>query len=85
MQERISRSVLLFAGAKALAGKDMIEVDLSLRPTVAEVLAAIARAEPNLQGLLPACRLAVDRCYAAEHDILPADAELALIPPVSGG
>lgn len=85
MQNRISRSVLLFAGAKALAGKDAVEVELTQRPTAAEVLAAIARAEPNLQGLLPACRLAVDRRYAGEHDVLPNDAELALIPPVSGG
>lgn len=85
MQDPISRSVLLFAGAKALAGKDVIEVQLTPHATVADALAAIRRSEPALQGLLPACRLAVNRRYAADQDVLPGDAELALIPPVSGG
>lgn len=85
MQDQVSRYVLLFAGAKALAGKDVVEIKLTNQATAADVLAAIARAEPNLHGLLPACRLAVDRRYASEHDVLPGDAELALIPPVSGG
>jgi molybdopterin converting factor small subunit len=82
---RVVWPVLLFAGARALAETDQIEVALAAGATAAEVLEAIGESTPQLRGLLPSCRLAVDRRYAAGADVVPVEAELALIPPVSGG
>ncbi len=85
MPHRVVWSVLLFAGARALAETDQLEVALTEGATAGEILAAIGETTPALGGLLPSCRLAVDRRYAAASEVVPSDAELALIPPVSGG
>jgi molybdopterin converting factor small subunit len=49
------------------------------------VIAAVGRHLPELLGLLPSCRLAVDCCYVNDDAAVSADSEIALIPPVSGG
>ena len=46
---------------------------------------ALARDFPELQPLLPSCRFAVDREYVGPGTRVPPGAEVALIPPVSGG
>lgn len=40
---------------------------------------------PQLTPLRSACRLAVNQTYATSETMIPPDAEVALIPPVSGG
>ena len=78
--------VLLFAAAKEAAGESSIVVDVPKPPTAADVIAAIGERLPQLAGLLPSCRLAVDCGYVAPQAILDGDfQEVALIPPVSGG
>lgn len=79
------RTVLLFAGARAAVGADQLAVTVPAGATAGQMLAAMAAAAPQLSGLLPACRLAVDRQYVGDDCPLPDGAELALIPPVSGG
>ena len=79
------RTVLLFAAAREAVGADCLELTLPDQATARTALSAIAAAAPQLSGLLPACRLAVDRQFVGDDFLLPADAELALIPPVSGG
>jgi molybdopterin converting factor subunit 1 len=77
--------VLLFAAARDAAGSDAIQVDVADHAQAKDVIAAVGRHLPELAGLLPSCRLAVDCCYVNEDADISADSEIALIPPVSGG
>jgi molybdopterin synthase catalytic subunit/molybdopterin synthase sulfur carrier subunit len=80
--------VLLFAAAAEIARTDQLQFSLE-HPTSdlsgQQLFAAIASECPELAELLPSCRLAVDGKFVALTDELSAHAELALIPPVSGG
>lgn len=77
--------VLLFAAAKEAAGSNSIEIEVSDRPRASDVLKAIASQLPQLDPLLPSCRLAVDCCYVTGDAPIERGSEIALIPPVSGG
>ncbi len=77
--------VLLFAGAKQLAGRDALEVELAERATVAELQAAVAAQSPALLPLLARSLWAVDGQYATGETLVGPTSEVALIPPVSGG
>lgn len=77
--------VLLFAAARQAAGSDAIEIDVDEGAQASDVLSAVGRRLPELSGLLPSCRLAVDCCYVSADTVISADSEIALIPPVSGG
>lgn len=84
-------NILLFAAAREAAGCDQITVEVSENCSASEVLAAVGAQIPQLQTLLPSCRLAVDCAYVDADSVInansadSADSEIALIPPVSGG
>jgi molybdopterin converting factor subunit 1 len=77
--------VRLFARARDLAGTDTITLDLPERATVAELRQRLAAAYPALADLLHRSALAVNDEFAADTLIIPPRAEIALLPPVSGG
>ncbi len=77
--------VLLFARVRDLVGRDCTRVLIPANTQVAELRAALGRQHPELAGLLPHCVLVVNQAYASDSDRIPADAEVALLPPVSGG
>lgn len=78
--------VLVFAAVRDLAGCDVVEVELPDPVLAADVIEALGRRFPQLSGLLPSCRLAVDCEYVTgETAIVDPSVEVALIPPVSGG
>ncbi len=77
--------VQLFAGARELAGVGAVSVELPSGETVAELRRALANRSPVLVPLLTRSRIAVDREFADDSAIVPDGAEVALIPPVSGG
>jgi molybdopterin converting factor subunit 1 len=77
--------VRLFARAKDLAGADAVTVNLSPGATVADLRRQLAADHPALAGLLQRCAIAVADEFADDSLTLPADAEVALLPPVSGG
>jgi molybdopterin converting factor subunit 1 len=77
--------VKLFAAAKQRAGTDAVEVELPQPATVAGLRSALAEQHPNLASLLPHARLAINSDYASDQTIISAAAEIAIIPPVSGG
>jgi len=79
------REVLLFAIASDLAGCDRLAIDIPQNASVNDVMLAIGVACPALSDWLPCCRLAVGQSFAAPGDSVSDDAEIALIPPVSGG
>jgi molybdopterin converting factor subunit 1 len=77
--------ILLFALARQRAGRDLVEVELPAGSTVGQLREILARQVPQLADLLPHVRLAVNSDYAADRSSIPDGAEVALIPPVSGG
>jgi molybdopterin converting factor subunit 1 len=78
-------TVQLFARARDLAGADIVKVDVADGGTVGDLRKCLSKSYPKLSNLLQHSALAVDNEYAADSLPLPAGAEVALLPPVSGG
>jgi molybdopterin converting factor subunit 1 len=79
-------TVLYFAVAREAAGLDREILDPTAPPaTVAALREALAARHPGLARVLPRCRIAVDQEFARDGDPIPPGAEIAVIPPVSGG
>jgi molybdopterin converting factor subunit 1 len=77
--------VRLFARARDLAGADFVEVALPAGATVANLRARLAADCPALRDLLPRAAVAVNEDFAGDAAPVPPGADVALIPPVSGG
>jgi molybdopterin converting factor small subunit len=77
--------VRLFAGARQAAGCETVEVDLPGGATIGELRRRMAGQFPQLSGLVGRAMFAIDTEYACDGDEIPADADVACIPPVSGG
>ena len=77
--------VRLFALARQLADADLIDVAVPEPGTVVTLRKAIEQQFPQLAGVLRHAMIAIDTEYAGDSAIIPANAEVACIPPVSGG
>lgn len=77
--------VKLFAVAKQLAGRDEVEIELPDQATVADVRQQLGNTIPDLADMLPSYVFAVDKQYAHDATCIAPGAEIAAIPPVSGG
>jgi len=76
--------VLYFAGARDAAGTAQ-ETLAGVPATVGALRRALETAHPALARLLPRCRIAVDQEFAEDGAPLRDGAEVAVVPPVSGG
>jgi len=76
--------VLYFAVARDTAGTSGETLEPS-PPDVAALRARLAELHPALSRLLPRCRIAVDQEFAEDAAPLHDGAEVAIVPPVSGG
>lgn len=81
----IQATVLLFAGARDLIGLDQIQLTVSPDISAADFLHQLGLAFPTLAPLIPLSRLAANGRYLAGPTKVDLTAELAFIPPVSGG
>jgi molybdopterin synthase catalytic subunit len=80
----VALTILYFAAAREAAGS--ARETLPAGPaTVADVRRALVERHPALARLLPRCRLAVNQEMAEDGDAVRDGAEVAVIPPVSGG
>lgn len=77
--------VHLFARARDLAGTDALSVEVTPGAVVGELRRQLAEQQPALAALLERSALAVNQEFARDDQTLTADAEIALLPPVSGG
>ncbi|HMC67134.1 MAG TPA: MoaD/ThiS family protein [Gemmataceae bacterium] len=77
--------VRLFARARDLAGRDAIALELPGGATVGDLRQRLATEVPALSALLDRCALAVNDEFADNSLTLPVRADVALLPPVSGG
>jgi MoaE-MoaD fusion protein len=78
-------AVKLFAGARELAGRSEIDVELPPRADVAELRTALAASAPQLAPLAQRSMISVNSEYANDASLVSEGDEVALIPPVSGG
>jgi MoaE-MoaD fusion protein len=77
-------TVLFFAVAREAAGLESESLP-DAPATVGALRAALLARHPRLGRVLPRCRLAVNQEFAGDGDPVPDGAEVAVIPPVSGG
>ena len=78
--------VRLFARARELAGRDSLDLDLAPGATVVDLKRRLEEQYPVLTEILRASVLAVGDDFAEEADtVIPPGAEVAVLPPVSGG
>jgi molybdopterin converting factor small subunit len=78
-------NVLLFAQARERAGRSRLVLDLPAGSRVTDAIRAVREACPHLEPLWPHLAVAVDGRLAPADAPLADGAELALLPPVSGG
>lgn len=77
--------VKLFAAAKELAGCDTAEIELVEGAAVGDLRRQMAAKMPDLADLLGHALFAIDSEYADDETKILAGADIACIPPVSGG
>lgn len=78
-------TVLFFAQAREAAGRARATLDLPEGSRVSDAIAALERAHPGLASLRGHLAVAVGRQLATPGTELTPGAEVALLPPVSGG
>ncbi len=77
--------VKLFAAARQYAESDVLSVEIADDATIGDLRSAIAAKCPALSPLLASSMIAVNHEYARDEMPVPTCAEIAFIPPVSGG
>ena len=78
-------TVLFFAQARERAGRSRMSLDLPDGSRVSDALTVLGRDHPALEALWPHLAVAVNGRLAEPGTALAPDAELAILPPVSGG
>jgi molybdopterin converting factor subunit 1 len=78
-------NVLLFARARDLIGADRIEIAAPEPATIGELRRRLVQQYPSVAGLLEKSAFAVNDEFADDRAAIPLGAEVALLPPVSGG
>lgn len=81
----MKQSIKLFALLQDLAGTHEVVLEFDSAATVGEIREKLATQVPELRPLLASCAIAVNSDYAPDATVVPEDAEIAVIPPVSGG
>lgn len=77
--------VRLFAIARQLAGCGQWEMAMSDHATIGDLRRQLGEEIPAVAGLVGRFAFAIDARYAGDHEPIPPGAEVACIPPVSGG
>ncbi len=77
--------VRLFAVARQAAGRDSIELELPEGATIGELRSQLAAQMSALGGLWGQMLFALGTRYADDDSVISPGADVACIPPVSGG
>jgi molybdopterin synthase catalytic subunit len=78
-------NVRLFAGLREAVGAREVTIEIPEDASVAELKARLGSAYPAVQPMLERAVCAIDDEYVATDERVREGAEVALIPPVSGG
>ena len=85
MSESSRLQVKTFAAVKEAAGAESVEIDLPSSGTVGDVRQALTAALPEVAAVIQRSMFAVDQQFASDDAVVSPTAEVACIPPVSGG
>ena len=77
--------LLFFATIRDRAGMRSLEFEIPAGMTILQLKEKIGTDYPNLKESMKSVLITIDREYAFDEAIVPANAEIALFPPVSGG
>ena len=77
--------LLFFATLRDRAGTKSMELDIPADLTVQGLKDKISDEYPNLKESMVSVLITINREYAFDEAVIPANAELAMFPPVSGG
>ena len=77
--------LLYFAHVRQAVGKDSEQICFEEGSQVSDVLDVLSERYPTLRALLPVIRVALNGTFVDPDTPLVEDAEVVLIPPVSGG
>jgi len=77
--------VRMFARARDVVGKEVVFIELPPGSSVGDLRQRLEAEFPGLKSLLERSALAVNDEFADDSSIIPSNAEMALLPPVSGG
>ena len=77
--------VLFFATLRDKAGTKSLELDVAPGATVRAVKDAVIGHFPGIQETIEHCLASVNHEYSEDAAEIPANAEVAFFPPVSGG
>lgn len=85
MNEVITIQVLFFATLRDRVGKRQVSLDIPAGTGVSGLRALLAEQYPALAPHLPTALASINKEFAAGDQVIPAGAEVAFFPPVSGG
>jgi len=77
--------LLFFATIRDRAGTKSLELDIPMDMTIQELKDKLASDIPTLKDSMKSVLVTINREYAFDEAIVPADAEIGMFPPVSGG
>jgi molybdopterin converting factor subunit 1 len=78
-------TVLFFATLRDQAGIKSINLDMPVEATVASLRVLLCEQILSLRGIADHSLVSINHEYAFDESEIPAGAEVALFPPVSGG
>jgi molybdopterin converting factor subunit 1 len=81
----IKIKVLFFATLKEKAGFRQMDFELPEGATITQLKELILEKYPGLKGTLAHCLASINHDYRSDESEIPAHAEVAFFPPVSGG
>ena len=77
--------VLFFATLRDRAGTKSFELDIPAETTVQVLKEMVINAYPGLKETMDTVVISINHEFAFDESVVPAEAEVAMFPPVSGG
>ncbi len=77
--------LLFFATIRDRAGTKSLELDIPADMTIQGLKDKLSTDYPNLKDSMKSVLMTINREYAFDEAIVPANAEIGMFPPVSGG
>ncbi|MEK6751988.1 MAG: MoaD/ThiS family protein [Chloroflexota bacterium] len=77
--------LLFFATIRDRAGSKTMEMDIPAAMTIQGLKEKLGADYPNLKESMKSVLITINREYAFDEAVVPANAEIGMFPPVSGG
>lgn len=77
--------IMFFATLRDYVGAKTVEMEIPKDTTVAGLKETLVKKYPKMIPAQNSMMAAINREFAADEQVIPLDAEIAMFPPVSGG